>query len=129
MEHLHQPKEAEAFLREGLRNNPDSYEILFALGEIYRQQYHDINRARNVWELAAKKWQALPADKQAENKNAFDDITVHLARLEENAGNLSQSIHWLEVAQTVSPMPAELQKQIDELKTKIAAPPASTPSH
>lgn len=129
VQHLNQPKEAEAFLREGLRHNPESYEILFALGRIYQQQYHDPDRARNVWELAAKKWQSLPADAQAENKTAFDDITVNLARLEENSGNLPQSIHWLQLAQTVSPGPAELQRQINELKTKIAAQPAATPAH
>ena len=51
-QHLNQPQEAEAFLREGLRNNPGNYEILFGLGRIYHDNYHDINRARNVWQLA-----------------------------------------------------------------------------
>ena len=31
-QHLNQPQEAEAFLREGLRNNPDNYEILVRVG-------------------------------------------------------------------------------------------------
>src|SRR5882724_10208049 len=31
-DHLHLPDQAEVFLREGLRNNPDSAEILFELG-------------------------------------------------------------------------------------------------
>ena len=44
-------KEAEDFLREGLRNNPDSYEILFELGRLYYENNHDPARARNVWEL------------------------------------------------------------------------------
>ena len=42
-------KEAEEFLREGLRNNPDSYEILLELGRLYHDNYHDSVRARNVW--------------------------------------------------------------------------------
>jgi hypothetical protein len=55
-EHLNQPREAEAFLREGLRNNPDSCEILFELGRLYNENYHDPDRARNVWQLAVKKF-------------------------------------------------------------------------
>ena len=49
-------KEAEDFLREGLRNNPDSYEILFELGRLYYENNHDPARARNVWELGLRKW-------------------------------------------------------------------------
>ncbi len=45
--------EADAVLHEGLRNNPGSYDILFELGRLYDESYHDTNRARNVWELAA----------------------------------------------------------------------------
>ncbi len=52
--HLNRPEEAEAFLREGLRNNPDSYEILFELGRLYNENDHDTDRARNVWQLALK---------------------------------------------------------------------------
>ena len=51
-QHLDQPREAESFLREGLRANPGNYEILFGLGRIYYDNYHDNNRARNVWQLA-----------------------------------------------------------------------------
>ena len=54
--HLNQPREAEAFLREGLRNNPDSYEILFELGRLYDENYHDPDRARDVWQLALHGW-------------------------------------------------------------------------
>src|SRR5437588_6094472 len=54
--HLGKPKEAEEFLREGLRANPNSYEILFALGRLYHENYHDAVRASNVWELALRRW-------------------------------------------------------------------------
>src|SRR5690606_26355717 len=53
---LNKPAEAEAFLREGWRLNPDSYEILFELGRIYREHHKDTVRARNLWELALAKW-------------------------------------------------------------------------
>ena len=55
-QHLNRPREAEAFLREGLRNNPNSYEILFELGRLYDENDHDTGRARDVWQLALYKW-------------------------------------------------------------------------
>src|ERR1700722_14959804 len=48
---MHKVTEANHVLLEGLRNNPDSYEILFELGRLYSENYHDTVRARNVWEL------------------------------------------------------------------------------
>ena len=53
---IHNPKEAEAFLRDGLRNNPDDCEILFELGRLYNEDYHDTNRARNVLMAALRCW-------------------------------------------------------------------------
>lgn len=50
-EHLNRPDQAEAFLREGLRNNLDSYDILFELGRVYYDSFHDPNRTRNVLSL------------------------------------------------------------------------------
>jgi len=38
---LNRPDQAEAFLREGLRNNPANCEILFELGRIYHESNHD----------------------------------------------------------------------------------------
>src|ERR1039458_4441227 len=55
-QHLNRPREAEAFLREGLRNNPNSYEILFELGQLYDENDHDTDRARDVWQLALRRW-------------------------------------------------------------------------
>ncbi len=45
--------EADAVLHEGLRNCPGSYDILFELGRLYYESYHDHDRARNVWEFGA----------------------------------------------------------------------------
>ncbi len=126
-EHLNQPQQAEAFLREGLRSNPNSYEILFELGRLYSENYHDTNRARDIWELAARRWNELDPKDKKDNTLSFDEITVHLANLEENAGNLTKAVQWLEAAQKVSNTPEALQKQIDELKAKIPTP-TNTPS-
>jgi tetratricopeptide (TPR) repeat protein len=129
-EHLNRPQEAEAFLREGLRNNPNSYEILFELGRLYYDNYHDAGRARNVWQLALRRWLQQDPKDQKENKLGFDEITVNLARLEEIAGNYEDAIRWFQAAQKVSPDPGALQQQIDEIKKKMAAQtnaPAAAP--
>jgi tetratricopeptide (TPR) repeat protein len=125
---LHNPKEAEAFLQEGLRNNPDNYEILFELGRLYNEDYHDANRARNVWVAALRYWRAQGDDakKSVENKRLCDAILVDLAYLEENAGNWPQAIEYFKMAKPMSPDPDAIQKRIDEARQKLAEqPPAS----
>jgi len=112
--------EAEAFLREGMRNNPKSYEILFELGRLYNENYQDHNRARHVWELALRRWQE--SEPQAKNPDLIgqEAILIQLARLEEKGGNLGQAITYLEMAARTSPSPAVLRQQIAELKLKLA---------
>jgi tetratricopeptide (TPR) repeat protein len=118
--HLNRPREAEAFLREGLRNNPDSYEILFELGRLYDESDRDPGRARDVWQLALYRWSKDP-EAVKDDKLAFEEITVHLAQLERVAGNWPQAINWFQAAQKVSPDPNALQQRIDEIKKTMAA--------
>jgi tetratricopeptide (TPR) repeat protein len=125
-EQLGKVKEAEAFLREGQRSNPDSYEILFELGRLYYDGQHDIQRARNVWQLALRKWLQSESGKEKPNYFEQEKIAVHLARLEEDAGRFERAIELLESGKQASPNPAALQKQIDELREKLADP-ASNP--
>ena len=124
-EKLGKVKEAEEFLREGQRNNPDSYEILFELGRLYHDGHHDIQRARNVWQLALRKWEQSEPGKKEPNYFEREKIVVHLARLEENAGRLQRAVELLELGKQASPNPAALQKQIDELREKLADPGAA----
>jgi len=129
-EHLHQTDEAENFLREGLRNNPDSYEILFELGRLYDEGYHHTDQARNVWNLALQKWAKLTPDEMKDNRVIFEEITVHLGELEKKAGNFNESIRWFEAAQKVSPAPGALQQRIDEVKRQqSAATSTNAPAH
>jgi tetratricopeptide (TPR) repeat protein len=127
LRNLGKVKEAEDFLREGLRNNPDSYEILFELGRLYSENQHDTVRARNLWELAMRKWLAQEPDKKEPDNQALHDIVLHLAHLEENAGNLARTVQLLEIARRVSPQPQALDAQIAELRRKLAQnPPANS---
>jgi tetratricopeptide (TPR) repeat protein len=120
-EHLGEPDQAEAFLREGLRNNPDSIEIYFELGRIYHESYHDLGRARNVWQMGLNKFFALKPDQQKDSKLLFEELAVNLGKLEDEAGNYEQAINWFHAAQKVSPVPEALQSQIDAIQKKISA--------
>jgi tetratricopeptide (TPR) repeat protein len=120
-EHLNRPGQAEAFLREGLRNNPDNCEILLELGRVYHESDHDLNRARNVWELGLKKYAALGKDAQKDNQIVCDSLLVQLAYLEDEAGNYGRAIERFRAAQEFSPNPQALQEQIDAEQKKLAA--------
>ncbi|HSY09554.1 MAG TPA: hypothetical protein VK840_01430 [Candidatus Dormibacteraeota bacterium] len=122
---LNNPKEAETFLREGLRNNPDSYELLFDLGRLYYENYHDTARARNVWKAALRKWQAQNDVDKKNNQYGLDEIAMNLGHLEESAGNGNQAIGYFEMAKHVSPDPDAIQKRIDEIKAKMTAQPSA----
>lgn len=115
--------EAEQFLREGLKANPDSYEILFELGRLYREDLHDNVRARNVWQLALRRWQEREGGKPRPDLRARADIAINLARLEEDEGNLEVSLSCLELVKANSPQPDLIQQQIDALKKKISERP------
>jgi tetratricopeptide (TPR) repeat protein len=126
---LGKTNEAEAFLRQGLRDNQDSYEILFELGRLYNESYHDPIRARNVWDEALRKWSQEAASGKQPDLIQLDQISVSLAHLEENQGNYNRAIQLLELASKASPNADALRKQIVELQGKLAPPaPAAAPS-
>jgi tetratricopeptide (TPR) repeat protein len=123
--------EAEQFLREGLRANPKSPDLLFELGRLYFDNYKDTGHARNLWELALRRWQEQEAGKKEPDAFLLEEITSNLGYLEEQAGNLNRAIGYLEMARKVSPNPAAVQRQIDVLRQKVGqgrgAGPAQTP--
>jgi tetratricopeptide (TPR) repeat protein len=120
---MHKDKEAEQVLREGLRNNPQSCEILFELGRLYDESYHDAGRARNVWELAVRYWLQLPPEEQKDNKLIFEQITTHLGQLEDKAGNFLQALSWYQAAKKVSLTPNDVQRLIDGVKKEMTGQP------
>lgn len=123
---LGKPDQAEWFLREGLRANPDSYEILYELGCLYYENYKDITRAHNLWQLALKKLE-LQKDKKDEADLAkyYHDILLRLARLEEERGNYALAADYLEqiINRDAAPHPEVLRKQITELRQKAGKQP------
>ena len=109
-------------MREGLRANPDNCEILFALGQVADENRHDLGRARNLYELALAKWNQQEAGKPDPNILLHQQIVVRMARLEENAGHGNESIRYLELLKKYSPYPAEVQKQIEEVRQNAGRP-------
>ena len=116
---LNKPKEAEEFLRAGLKENPNSYEILTELGCVYYENLKDVRRARSVWELALKKWDAQEPSKKEPDKLARVQIADYLAMLEETEGDFAKAIEYLKIAKESSPSPAAIQKHIEELSSKV----------
>jgi tetratricopeptide (TPR) repeat protein len=115
--------EAEQFLRQGLRANPDSYEILFELGRLYYENRHDPSRARNIWTLALRRWEQREGALKEPNWVAYDAITVDLAHLEAAEGRNAEAIQWFERTKVHSPHPQDIQTQIDVLRAKLPAQP------
>jgi tetratricopeptide (TPR) repeat protein len=134
---------ADAILHEGIRNCPDSYEIFFELGRLYRESYHDRTRARNVWEHGVELWLKLdpktPKGKcpvldlveewlgrplelvaeQKDNQLVMEQLATHLANLETEAGNYPLAIEWLQAAKRVSLAPGTIEQDIGELRAKL----------
>ena len=112
--------EAEQFLREGLRANPGSYEILFELGRIFAENRHDPTRARNLWNAALRNWRQQESGKTDPDKFLFTQITSRLAMLEEDQGNHQEALAFMDMWKSMSPDPDAVQKRIDEVRQKLS---------
>jgi tetratricopeptide (TPR) repeat protein len=122
---LKNPNEAEAFLRQGLRANPQSYEILFELGKIYDTSFKQPDRARGIWKLGLRRWDESEAGKKEPDKLGRVHMLDCLAQLEEGKGNYTQAIRYFEEAKNYSPHPEALDERIRELRLKMTLSPGS----
>lgn len=123
VERMNKPKEAEAFLREGLRENPQSYEILFDLGKIYDAHINQPARARNVWKLALQRWNETEPDKEKPDTLAYERVLVYLGELERRQGDFLQAVLYFDEAGKFSPRPDALAKRIRDVWLQLALPP------
>jgi len=114
---LDKKDEAEQFLREGLRRNPQSFEIMLELGRSY-QEKRDFDRARNVLEMGFRRWREQENSKPTEQQNRFAaaQILNNLALLEDESGHHEQAISWLQIVKKVSPHPEAIDKRISEIR-------------
>jgi tetratricopeptide (TPR) repeat protein len=111
--------EAEQFLREGLRANPQSYELLFELGRVQKEDRKNPAMACNLWELALRRWREQEAAGSKPDALLLDAMLANLAAAEEDQGHIEKSLAYLEEEVKVAPVPEIIQKRIDELKKKL----------
>ena len=119
---LNKPREAEEFLREGLRANPDSYELLLELGYVYDYNKNDPQAARRLWELALQKWKKQDAAGLNPPVKACVEILDGLVRADRQQNDLKQLLSDLEALKMVSPNPESIEKTIQEARDQLAAP-------
>lgn len=120
---LHRPDEAQEFLRQGLRANPDSYEILLELGRLEKEK--DPVHARKLWELAQGKWEKQKEQGLKPDELVYMEILGQLATSEEQSGHYERSIFWFNKLKPFSPTPESIDKHIDRVRAKRTnAPPA-----
>lgn len=116
---LGRAEQAEKILREGIRNNPTSYELLFEMGRLYQDEHHDLERARNIWRYALRCWLEQSPEAREDSRIAGSKIASYLGELEKQAGQLPQAIAYFELASKYSPQPEGLLKKIAELRAKL----------
>jgi hypothetical protein len=112
-------EEAEVFLRQGLRANPDSYEILLDLGKYYYQNKKDAERARRIWDLAWSKWQKLDAAGKKPDKNSGREILGELLKDARTTGNIAQQIKYLNLLiGMLNGLEVDVENHLNELRAK-----------
>jgi len=119
---LNKPEEAEQFLREGQRANPDSYAILLELGRIYADNRKSPRVARNIFVLARQKWRQQDAAGDKPDPHAYEEILGEIVRTDRALGDLKQQLADLEELVKVARGKEPLQLQIDDLKAKLGEP-------
>jgi tetratricopeptide (TPR) repeat protein len=116
-------REAELLLREGLKVLPDHPALQLELGRIYFENRKDTPRARNVWRHAVKAWHQHAANQPDPDKFILEQILTHLAKLEDEAGDLPAALHYWEQAGNLMPERTGIPERIKELRQKIATSP------
>jgi tetratricopeptide (TPR) repeat protein len=124
---LHKPDEAEQFLREGLRANPDSFEIYLELGYVDDFSRHDFPQARRLYELALKMWEKQQAAGRKPDPKARGEVLDGLVRADRELKDYPQMLTDLEALKAVSPTPEAIEKTIQETRAKLAAPGGAPP--
>jgi tetratricopeptide (TPR) repeat protein len=112
--------QAERFLREGLRENPSSYDILMELGKLCLEHRKDPSRARNFWEAGLRHWKLQELARPEDQRNLLPYATLlgNLAKLEEAQGQFSKAAEYLTELKVISPNKEGLTRWIEELRVK-----------
>lgn len=130
---LHKPDEAEDFVRDGLKYNPRSPDLLFALAQIYLEDRKDYPHARNLLLAARKCWHERDDKKPDTSTNGGDTkdylllerILGALVKDDLATENLNQALADMKELKANASDPAGVQKQIDTLQARLKAGPSS----
>jgi hypothetical protein len=115
---LNKPEEAEVFLREGLRANPDSYAILLELGRVYFNNRKNPRVARNIFIMAREKWRRQDAAGDKPDPHSYEEILGEIVQADRALGDVKGQLADLEELIKVAHSKEPLQREIDELKSK-----------
>lgn len=118
--HMNKPLEAEAFLREGLKANPDSYEILFELGKVYSDAKKEPGTARNIFRLAVIKWDRQEAAGLKPDPHLHAEMLGEMVRTDAEQNNLTNWLADLEELEKFTANKEAVQKSIEQVKAKLA---------
>jgi tetratricopeptide (TPR) repeat protein len=126
---LNKSADAEDFIRQGLRANPRSPDLLFTLGQIYLEDRKDYPRAKNLFVAALRCWHERDDSKPevAKDGGEFRDylllerILGGLIKEEMAAGHPAQALEYMKILKENASDPKGVQKQIDELQAKLNA--------
>jgi tetratricopeptide (TPR) repeat protein len=121
-------EEAQAFLREGQRNNPDSHEIYFELGRFREQDESQWPTATRLYVLALDKWKQAAEGVEHPDLLALGQILGPLGRIEEKQGELEAALHYYGFLKTVSPRPEAVQRLIDSVQARLGEKSPAPPS-
>lgn len=121
-EKLGKVDEAEKFLWQGLRVNPQSYEILFELGRLHAVHRHDDVRARNLWLAGMRMWRMQQEKKAEPDYFFYTRLADYLAAQDERAGRLSDALRWRELELPHAPQPETVRADIERLRAALARP-------
>ena len=102
---LNKPEEAEEFLREGQRANPDSFEILLELGYVDDSNRHHYKDARQLFELALQKWEKQDAAGLKPSPKSHDEILDAIVRTDDEQNDLPQKLADLKALKAVARNP------------------------
>lgn len=122
-----QDREAEMFLREGLKHLPDNPALLFELGRVYAENRKDPQRARNIWLHASKVSQGRENTASDEEKFILQEIESRLAVLDENENNRAGAIEHWEQVEKLTPLPGPVAERIQRIRDGAALPIKAEP--
>ncbi len=115
-ERMGREQAAEAFLREGIRANPNSHELYFEMGRIALDARGDANRARHLYDVALRKWEQSQTALAEPDFFMLAQILAYRAAADERLGRVDLAIAGLEWAENISGAKGHYRPRLERLR-------------